>query len=432
MKQLIEEYKSKNFKDLLNFIKHDSTHSFYELSKLAEYVNNNRQTHSAYYTDELILDSAINRLPSFEKENLVILEPSVGAGNFIPYIIKKYHDKQVRLDLMDIDENALIILKSLVEKIDIPDSFQINFVHGDFLSHNFSEHYDLVVGNPPFTKITKNNYTSTFKLGISRNLSSYFFEKALDISDYVALIMPKNLLNTPEYKGTRDLLNTRSIDTIIDFGEKGFKGVLIETIFVVVSNISKPDTTYIESIPQKSVINQSQNYYTDKKMPYWIIYRDIFFDSFYNELELGIFTVFRDRQITNRILKPNGTIRVLKSRNISNDGKSIIDIPNYDSYVSKDDVIGYSVYKYIDLEVYISPNMTYNSRIAIKPKGVLVNGSLAILTPKNGLKLTQKDQEFISSKKYRKFLKIARNYQTRTLNIDNNSVFFYGIRRKSK
>jgi len=123
MRELIEKYKNKSFEELLNFIEIDTSHSFYELSNLAEYLNNNRQTNSAYYTDELILDSVLKRLPNFEKDRLLILEPSVGTGNFIPYIVNKYYDKKVRLDLVDIDKNSLKILKALIKKIEVPESF---------------------------------------------------------------------------------------------------------------------------------------------------------------------------------------------------------------------------------------------------------------------------------------------------------------------
>lgn len=115
-------------------------------------------------------------------------------------------------------------------------------------------------------------------------------------------------------------------------------------------------------------------------MPYWIIYRNDEFDSVCKKLDFNVFKVFRDRQITNKVLFPNGDIRVLKSRNISNDGKSVIDIDGYDSFISYDDAQSLLVYNYLNCDnVYLTPNMTYKPRMIKKPKGCLVNGSLAIL-----------------------------------------------------
>ena len=70
--------------------------------------------------------------------------------------------------------------------------------------------------------------------------------------------------------------------------------------------------------------------------------------------------------------------------------------------------------------------MSYKPRVCEKPIGTIVNGSVAILIPKNKVKLSKKDMLFYATDEYRNFYKIARNYQTRSLNIDKTSVFFFG------
>ena len=45
------------------------------------------------------------------------------------------------------------------------------------------------------------------------------------------------------------------------------------------------------------------------------------------------------------------------------------------------------------------------------------------------MELTEEQMEYFSSDEYRKFYQIARNYQTRSLNVDATSVFFYGVLR---
>ena len=123
-------------------------------------------------------------------------------------------------------------------------------------------------------------------------------------------------------------------------------------------------------------------------------------------------------------------IRVIKSRNISDNGCKILDIPNYDSYISIDLLKKLSVYSYIDRnDVYLTPNMTYKPRVIKKEKRIVVNGSVAILLPKKPLFLTKEQLAYFSSDEYRAFYQIARNYQTRSLNVDSCSVFFYGVLR---
>ncbi len=253
-------------------------------------------------------------------------------------------------------------------------------------------------------------------------------EKSLILSDYVSMIVPKFLLNTPEFRKTRELIESKRIDAIIDFGEKGFKGVLVETVCININTTETAANTIVRSITENKVMVQKQRYICDQSFPYWIIYRDAFFDSVCKKMDFDVFTVFRDRQITNRMLSENGDIRVIKSRNINDLGTEIISIDGYDSYISKEEAQALSVFSFFSSDsVYLTPNMTYKPRLIKKPANTLVNGSVAILTLKNGLSLTEKQRAFFSTDEYRSFYKIARNYQTRSLNVDSNSVFFFGL-----
>lgn len=180
-------------------------------------------------------------------------------------------------------------------------------------------------------------------------------------------------------------------------------------------------------------MSQPQKYIFDEKLPYWIVYRDTRFDAVCRKLDFNVFKVFRDRQITNAQLSGAGDIRVLKSRNISDDGKTIINLSNYDSYIDYDTLKGFAVFEYLDRDdVYLTPNMTYKPRMMRKPRNCVVNGSLAILIPKNDTIPTEKQMEFFSTQEYREFYQIARNYQTRSLNVDACSVFFYGLLREQE
>ena len=47
------------------------------------------------------------------------------------------------------------------------------------------------------------------------------------------------------------------------------------------------------------------------------------------------------------------------------------------------------------------------------------------------IKITDKQLLYFSSKEYRDFYQIARNYQTRSLNVDACSVYFYGLLKQN-
>ena len=125
-------------------------------------------------------------------------------------------------------------------------------------------------------------------------------------------------------------------------------------------------------------------------------------------------------------------IRVIKARNISDDGSEILEIDGYDAYISQEKAESLGVFKFLNADnVYLTPNMTYYPRVIRKPKNTLVNGSVAILVPKQDMVLTNEQLRFFSTKEYRNFYWTARNHQTRSLNVDSCSVYFFGIKRQS-
>lgn len=429
-KCLIEKKHLSETANLLTFIK-NSNRKFAELAKIAELANAERDHNAAYYTRQDLCFSIVSNLPDSKNyATLNILEPSIGVGNFLPMIIKKYASVPcVNLEVVEIDPNSICILKALVEKLSVPDNIHINYIVDDFLLHTFDKTYDIIVGNPPYMKITKDKSLLTlYKKDAynkdTNNIFAFFIEKAMKIGNVVSLIVPKSLINAPEFNLTRDLMSTKQIQRIIDFGEKGFKGVKIETISFIINTRKKPKDTIVDSYITEAINNHPQIYITDKTYPYWIIYRDATFDAVAEKMKFNIFKAYRDRFITKSITKQKGKIRVLKSRNIGDN--EIVDIPDYDSYV--DSVEKLDVAKYLNQnKCVLLPNLTYHPRACFLPKGCITDGSVAILTPINEDDIiTKEDLAFYATANFAEFYMIARNRGTRSLNIDNNSVFFFG------
>lgn len=434
--KLVSSNKLSEVDNLRDFIvKNPMNLSATTLGKVAELANTSRTDNAAFFTSKTLITEMMKALPDTDQDTVRILEPSVGVGNFLPLIIKKFEGKRITLDVVDIDEHSLEFAELILRYYNIPDTCTINYIHDDFLLHNFEEKYDYIIGNPPFFKMKSANkllniYRRHAINKSTTNICSFFLDKAINLGNYVALVFPKFLLNTPEFSPTRSYLSKKAVECIIDFGEKGFPGVLVETLAIFINNLSRPSITRVASITHGKYISQTQNYIFDEKLPFWIIYRDENFDSVCKKLDFNVFKVFRDRQITNKLLSSTGEIRVLKSRNISDDGEQIIDIEGYDSYISQNDASDLSVYSYLNSDgVYLTPNMTYKPRVIKKPKGCLINGSLAVLIPKKGVTPTKKQLAFFSTQEYRDFYQVARNFQTRSLNVDACSVFFYGLLR---
>ncbi len=427
--------------NLRSFLKGNlANYSYAELSKIVELANAFRLKHAAYYTRQDICFTLIKNLPDASKfSSLRILEPSVGTGNFLPLLIEKYKSvAKVEIDVIDIDKNAIELLKVLVRKLAIPKNIKINFINEDFLlygkdnmSTTASVHYDIVVGNPPFGKLTTNKgllmeYKRGKKNTKTSNLFSFFLEKSISLADIVALITPKSFLSSPEFNCTREYVAQFAVEKITDYGEKGFKGVKIETISLILNTKKKRanNRTLIESYVKNEVSYRQQKYICSRKFPYWLVYRDHSFDKIASKLHLGVFAAHRDRQITKKITYMSGRVRVLKSRNIGSN--TIVNIPNYDSYVDMYDNL--LIAKYVNYKAAVLvPNLTYYPRACFLPENTLVDGSVAVLIPKGKIEVTKSDLAYYNSKEFTEFYKVARNYGTRSLNIDNNSVFFFGL-----
>ena len=113
----------------------------------------------------------------------------------------------------------------------------------------------------------------------TNNLFAFFIEKAMHLADFVAMIVPKSLINAPEFNATRELMNRVQISHIVDYGEKAFKGVKIETVSFVLTTKKKPNKTLVESYITNNITKHNQSYLTDSTYPYWLIYRNEDFDK---------------------------------------------------------------------------------------------------------------------------------------------------------
>lgn len=427
---LVKENQLGTPEQIIRYIR-QSKASFSRLSRIVEMANSERDNTAAYYTRQDVCFSIVNNLPEAKNfTSLSILEPSIGVGNFLPALIDRYANvSNVTIDVVDINPTSIQLLKEMLQHINIPANVNINFIEGDFLLLEFDKKYDIVIGNPPYMKLTKEKslaakYRADAVNKDTNNIFAFFVEKAIKLGSYVSLIVPKSLINAPEFNKTREIMNSYSISHIIDFGEKAFKGVKIETVSFTINTNRKSDETLIYSYINNSVRRLSQKYITDSTFPYWLLYRNEDFDMIANSMTFGIFKSYRDRVITKAVTKPKGKFRVLKSRNIGNN--EIIDIPDYDCYV--DDVSSFDVSKFLNhTECVLLPNLTYNPRACFLPTDCIADGSVAILSLSDPNEtITAKDLEFYATDDFIQFYAIARNLGTRSLNIDNNSVFFFG------
>ncbi len=438
LKKISLKLKNSSFSSFLK--SNINNYSFYDLSKIREINNENKKSTAAYYTNPLVVKDIIDHLPEFKKKKITILEPSCGTGNFIPFLIERYKNKNVELYINDIDINSIKITREIIKKLYIPKNFKINFLNKDFIDLD-EKLYDLIITNPPFGFLKNSlsqNEKHYSKICKTKNIFALFLLKSLKMSKFVSFILPKALINSPEYRELRKIIEKLNIKCIFDFGQKAFNGVLIETIAIIIETSSKCSSNeiLIKSWIENNSFIKKQSYVCDNFFPNWLIYRNNFFDKISKSLEFNVFDFYRDRNITKKhstLIK--NKIRILKSRNVGNN--RITNLINYDSYLKLDMLkeINKRTLNFLNDQsnnYYIIPNLSYYPRAAKLPKNTICDGSVAIIWEKNNNSIVKSDLTFFSSEEFKLFYSLARNKSSRSLNIDKCSIFFWGIKKKKQ
>ena len=421
----VKQYKNKDIDKYLNE-KHKYVHNFYIQSFLYEEMLNDRKKTGSFYTPQSVVFDAIKHYET-KLDNIKILEPSVGLGAFLPQIISIL-DKcnKIELDLVDIDSNALKKLEIIIKLFNYGDRIKINYICDDFLKYKFIEKYDLVIANPPYCKPEKKyltEYRKFFNEPNVNNLFVFFMKKIKKITDETIIIIPKTFLMAAEYSNLRKDYEKIPIVSINDFGVKYFKNVFVEIISIHFKK-NYSENIIIEDKVNNNTIIQPQFYIIHDRC--WLLYRNEWFDKYIKDIKLNVFDFFRDRQITNKYLKKTGKYRILKSKNILDNGE-IINIKGYDKYINN--IENFNAKKYLNSASVIMPNFTYNTRATILPKNTIPNGSIAILVPKNEEIIKNIDLSLYSTKDFRNYYGIVKNKSKFTINIDSSSIYYIGVKK---
>jgi DNA (cytosine-5)-methyltransferase 1 len=105
--KIVSKYNFQSADEIIAFIEENPLNlSVSALSRIAEMSNTSRTDNAAFYTNKALITEMIKSLPDLEKDEIHILEPSAGVGNFIPLIIKRFEGKKLFIDLVDIDPNS--------------------------------------------------------------------------------------------------------------------------------------------------------------------------------------------------------------------------------------------------------------------------------------------------------------------------------------
>jgi len=158
-----------------------------------------------------------------------VLEPSCGSGQFIEYLSEK------KVNVYGVEKNKSIYLKLKFE----------NVVNADFLKHQFTQTFGLVIGNPPYFVVPKNTVDKDYlKYFEGRpNIYILFIIKSFELlneNGILAFVLPTNFLNCIYYNELRKYLKDFLI-LKIEISEEKFLETDQEICTFVIQKTKKPN-----------------------------------------------------------------------------------------------------------------------------------------------------------------------------------------------
>ena len=166
-------------------------------------LNKDKSTYKSSNDETTPLDCVkemIQSIPEsfWEKQNLKILDPCCGNGNFhliIFYKLLQHHSKDNILNNIlyfnDVNKERLNNVKKY---FNTSGKFNINITNNDYIDYNDDNKYDLILANPPYAKILENGK----RAAKNHNLIKDFLEKALTQlkpNGYLLFITPDNWMS---------------------------------------------------------------------------------------------------------------------------------------------------------------------------------------------------------------------------------------------
>jgi len=347
-----------------------------------------------------------------------ILEPSVGQGDLVQFISRKY--KNAHFDMYEIDTTIKIL-----------DGVPKNIIYCDFINQNISKKYKTIVGNPPFVK-TKHG-----------NLYIKFIEKCYNLLDFdgeLIFIVPSDFFKlTSSSKLLNNMITNGSFTHIYHpHNEKLFENASIDVIvfrYCKNKNLNK-EVLYNKQLLHIINSNGLITFNKDKTISNKI-FKDYF--NIYVGLVTGKESVYKNQEYAN--------IEVLNGENKLDKYIFIHEYPtnneNLNKYLlsHKDTLINRKIKKFNENNwfewgaprniksinknmgkdcIYIH-NLTRKNKIAFKGKVKFFGGGLLMLLPKKEVDLNN-ILSYLNSDRFKKNFMFSKRFKIGHRQISNSFI----------
>jgi len=191
----------------------------------------------------IMVDAAHTQITNLisRKNTIRILEPSVGDGSLVYYLLKSIPSNiNIIIDCLDIHNHFLEKMKNSFSK---NNNITINYIHQDYLNFTPSQKYDLIISNPPYVRTSSIGSRKSQELKKQFNLSgkidlyhAFFVKMISELSNLGTLIIVtsnKYLYNKTGYSLRKNIIDNLNIDLLIDLGDtKLFDAAVLPSILI--------------------------------------------------------------------------------------------------------------------------------------------------------------------------------------------------------
>lgn len=244
------------------------SHEYSELSiSLTNKISKTeKKNNGIYFTPPETIYKNIKLLEPYIKDIKNVLEPSCGSCEYILALNEHFKLIKNNCNITGIELN-----KTIFESIKRYENDNIKLINDDYLKYDFNgktnhpEKFDLVISNPPYFIIKKENIPKTYNKYFDGrpNIFILFIIKSLELLNdggIMSFVLPKNFLNCLYYNKTREhIAKHYNILNIIEPDDKYIE-TQQDTIILNIRN-EKPNTTspYTMVISEYTIFGTQNN-----------------------------------------------------------------------------------------------------------------------------------------------------------------------------